>query len=130
MDFEELRNANVTRCEESFHSIDGWTPSEWSNAMAGEVGEACNLTKKMARVWPSNRLIKQWDKKTLEQLESELALELADVVIYADLLATRIGRRLEDCVREKFNMKSAEIGSAVRLEDVTSQRGACNVEDG
>jgi hypothetical protein len=36
-------------------------------------------------------------------------------VIYADLLATRIGRRLEDCIREKFNITSDKIGSDVRL---------------
>jgi hypothetical protein len=34
---------------------------------------------------------------------------------YADLLATRIGRSLGDCVRQKFNAKSDEIGSPVKL---------------
>lgn len=115
MDFSTLRNTNLKRCTESFHAIDGWTPWEWSNAMAGEVGEACNLTKKMARVWPSNKLIVPWDDKTLAQLQGELELEIADVVIYADLLAQRIGVRLEDCIVKKFNITSERIGSEVKL---------------
>jgi NTP pyrophosphatase (non-canonical NTP hydrolase) len=133
MDFATLQKANKQRCEESFHEIDGWTPWDWSNAMAGEAGElaeevlclalalvsksgkASNLTKKMARVWPSNRLIAKWDDKSLDQLREELGKELADVAIYADLLATRIGVRLEDCIRDKFNATSDKIGSKVKL---------------
>jgi NTP pyrophosphatase (non-canonical NTP hydrolase) len=113
--FESLRTANVKRCTESFHSIDYWAPWEWTNAMAGEVGEACNLAKKMARVWPSNKLIKKWDDKKLEELTAELALEIADVVIYADLLAERIGVSLAEVIARKFNLTSEKIGSEVRL---------------
>lgn len=136
LSFESLREANVRRCETAFHRIDQWKPWEWSNAMAGEVGEmcaeglslmtaltaragaACNLTKKMNRIWPANQFIQNWNKpedQRIEELAEKVADELADVIIYADLFASAIGRDLGEIVRKKFNQKSDEIGSTVRL---------------
>jgi NTP pyrophosphatase (non-canonical NTP hydrolase) len=118
LSFETLRAANVLRCETAFHQVSEWRPSQWSNAMAGECGEACNLTKKMDRMWPAGEFIKNWNKpedQRMADLEERLADEIADVVIYADLLAARIGRSLGECVRRKFNAKSDEIGSDVKL---------------
>jgi NTP pyrophosphatase (non-canonical NTP hydrolase) len=118
LSFDQLRAANVERCETAFHSVDAWEPWSWSNAMAGECGEACNLTKKMQRIWPANQYILNWNKtedQRLEELAERLAGEIADVVIYADLLAARIGKSLGECVRQKFNEKSEEIGSPIRL---------------
>lgn len=118
MTFDDLRVANVRRCETAFHSLHAWLPSQWSNAMAGECGEACNLTKKMDRMWPAGEFIRNWNKpedQRIEDLEARLAGEIADVIIYADLLAARIGRSLGDIVRDKFNEKSDEIGSPVKL---------------
>jgi NTP pyrophosphatase (non-canonical NTP hydrolase) len=79
--------------------------------MAGEVGECCNLTKKMLRLEPT--MFMQMNKEgeqTIEELKKKLALELGDVVIYADLLASRLGLQLEDCIRGAFNNKSDELG--------------------
>src|SRR5690242_420165 len=47
--FERLRAVNVLRCEDAFHKLNAWLPEQWTNAMAGETGEACNITKKMGR---------------------------------------------------------------------------------
>jgi len=118
--FEELQAINKRRCESTFHSVEEWKPWEWSNAMAGECGEACNITKKMNRIWPANQFIQNWNKpedQRMAELEDRLADELADVVIYADLLATRIGRSLGECVRKKFNEKSDEIHSTIKLPE-------------
>lgn len=119
--FGELAEKNKVRCESMFHKIENWLPSQWSNAMAGECGEACNLTKKMDRIWPAGEYIKNWnkpeDQRRMADLEAKLAGEIADVVIYADLLAQRIGRSLGEIVRAKFNEKSDEIGSEIKLED-------------
>lgn len=118
LSFDELKATNKLRCEMAFHSVEAWTPWEWSNAMAGECGEACNVTKKMNRIWPANQFKQCWNKpedQRMAELEQKLADEIADVVIYADLLATRIGRSLGECVRHKFNEKSDEIGSHVKL---------------
>jgi NTP pyrophosphatase (non-canonical NTP hydrolase) len=116
--FDRLARVNRERCEAAFHSVEVWAPWEWSNAMAGECGEACNITKKMNRIWPANQFKQNWNKpedQRMAELEAQLADEIADVVIYADLLAQRIGRNLGDIVREKFNKKSDEIKSEVKL---------------
>ncbi len=49
MDFREFQSTNALRCEERFHRVKDWTPQDWALAMAGEVGELCNLLKKVKR---------------------------------------------------------------------------------
>ncbi len=106
LSFRELAEKNRERCESAVfnHRINDWSPTDWGCALAGEVGEACNLIKKLRR----------GDEVTA----ARIAEEVADVVIYADLLCQRLGVRLEDAVREKFNAKSVEKGSPVRLGGV------------
>ena len=118
LSFDEFRETNRARCEEMAQPLDGWLPSQWSNAMAGEVGEACNITKKMDRIWPANQFKQSWNKpedQRMEELRERLKREIGDVVIYADLLASREGLTLEECVRTAFNEKSVEIGSHRRV---------------
>lgn len=95
--FEDLRTANVARCEDVFHPLESWTPTDWACAMAGECGEACNMIKKMRRGSAFDL--------------TDIGRELADLVIYADLLAARLGIRLGDAVVEKFNAVSFDRGS-------------------
>ena len=101
LDFDELRDANVRRCEDVFHGLNEWTLSDWGCAMAGEVGEACNLIKKTRRGEKIN--------------PDDIAEEVADVVIYADLLMARMGKDLGESVRAKFNKVSQRRGSGIRL---------------
>lgn len=90
--FAALRAANVKRCHECFHPLPDWSPLEWAGAMAGEAGEAANLCKKVRR---------------LEEVDpAKIGEEIADTIIYADLLAARLGINLEDAVRRKFNAVS------------------------
>ncbi|GAB4186207.1 MAG: hypothetical protein Kow00105_00690 [Phycisphaeraceae bacterium] len=109
--FQELRDANVRRCEQAFKACRDWTPA----AMAGEAGELleillpllvrtnsiCNLTKKIQR----------GDKVNLQ----EVGKEIADVVIYADLLSHRLGIDLAEAVRSKFDEVSHRMGSDILL---------------
>ena len=84
--------------------------------MAGEVGEACNLTKKLSRLTTGFGM--RWNKPEDQdalRIREKLKREIGDVVIYADLLASRMDLSLEDCVRTAFNEKSEEIGSDVRV---------------
>ena len=46
-----------------------------------------------------------------------IADEIADVVIYADLLAARLGVNLEAAVQRKFNEVSQRVGSSIRIEE-------------
>ena len=98
--FNGLRKANVVRCESVFHLLNCWSPSEWACALAGEAGETCNAVKTLNR-----------GDGTVEAI----AAELADTVIYADLLAARLGIDLGAAVRAKFNEVSEKRGSTVRL---------------
>ncbi len=101
LSFGELRKANVARCEGSFHPIKEWSPSDWGNALAGEVGKACNKIKKLRR--GENIPVR------------EVADELADVVAYTDLLAARMGIDLGRAVRRKFNEVSERVSSEIEL---------------
>jgi NTP pyrophosphatase (non-canonical NTP hydrolase) len=92
---------NVARCERYFHRIKKWSETDWACAMAGETGEACNLIKK---------------RRSGEKISaSEVGKELADMVIYADLLATKLGLSLGQCVQLKFNEVSKRKESYLRL---------------
>lgn len=98
LSFLDLRRQNLRRCEESFHQLNHWNVLEWAGAMCGEAGEAANAAKKLRRGDGDG------DRK-------DVLKELADVVIYADLLAARLGADLGEEVREKFNEVSARCGS-------------------
>jgi NTP pyrophosphatase (non-canonical NTP hydrolase) len=100
--FAGLREANAARqADYGLTSCADWTFSDWATALAGEVGELCNLVKKLRR------------GDTIDR--ADIARELADVVIYADLFAQRFDFHLAAEVRQKFNEVSERIGSDVRL---------------
>jgi NTP pyrophosphatase (non-canonical NTP hydrolase) len=44
-----------------------------------------------------------------------IAQELADTVLYADLLAARLGINLGEAIRDKFNIVSERMGSDIKL---------------
>lgn len=112
--FDELRKANLKRLPlfKNCHGApahsepDGsdWPLDAWSNALAGEVGEAANIIKKMRR-------------GDLDRGEDVglLADELADIAIYLDLLAFQAEVNLGEAVRRKFNMTSDRVGCDVKL---------------
>lgn len=103
LSFRELREANAERCVDVFHPIEEWSETDWACAMAGEAGEACNLVKKRRR--------------GEDVPVSIVAKELADAVIYADLLAERMGIDLGQAVRQKFNEVSRRKGSRIFLPE-------------
>ena len=104
---QTLRVANVTRCEQVFHPLNAWTPAEWACAMAGEAGEACNVAKKIKRLETGTNTAK--DPQTMEECRVMMGKELADTIIYCDLLAASLG------IRQKFNEVSERMKSDVRL---------------
>jgi NTP pyrophosphatase (non-canonical NTP hydrolase) len=102
--FRHLSKCNLERCEALTgfnHAIDDWTPNDWAVAATGELGEMCNLLKKQRR------------GETVSMFK--IADELADTIIYLDLLATRLGLDLGTIVWSKFDRKSRERGSSIFL---------------
>lgn len=84
--FAHLRQVNVSRCVTSFnHSLESWTLADWVIATGGEVGEALNVIKKLNR--ERDGII--GNSKNKAELLVDLGDELADAVIYTDLLLAR-----------------------------------------
>jgi hypothetical protein len=114
--FKLFSRINKQRCEapEGFnHALTSWHPEQWTNAIAGEVGEACNLTKKMLRKRqgiPGNR------EESFYDLARNAALEVCDVMIYADLTIQALGFDTEEMLVECFNEKSRELVEKHRKE--------------
>jgi len=99
INFDQLRKANVARYKD--YPCDDWTLTDWGCCLAGEVGELCNLLKKLKLGKPIDR--------------AEIAKEIADAIIYADILAEKLGFDLGQIVRDKFNEVSTRVGSKVEL---------------
>lgn len=111
--FGELRNVNKTRCER-WHVAGStpWSLADWSNALCGEAGELANFIKKIRRHETGAR---NDGDPPVEELIAKATLELADVVVSADLLAQKLGVNLAEAVKAKFNKVSEKYGFPERL---------------
>jgi NTP pyrophosphatase (non-canonical NTP hydrolase) len=106
MKFDRLRIANLARDKEWVGGV-ALSLSFRGNELAGETGEACNMLKKLDRELMGLR----GSRATVEQL----AEELADVVICADLIAMTVGFDLGEAVRRKFNATSDKYGLSTKI---------------
>ncbi len=98
--FTRLRETNVLRCREGFgKEIKDWNSAQWACAAGGEMGELQNLIKKEFR------------GDSIPELDRKIGQEIADVVIYLDLLAASRGLDLGQIVRDKFNEVSMRVNS-------------------
>lgn len=111
--FQQLREVNASRVAK-WHPPESvpWTGADWSNASAGEMGEACNVVKKLRRIETGVPGSQDPDQ---EVLISYLADEIADTIIYLDLLAAHYGIDLATAVRTKYNRVSVREGFEERL---------------
>lgn len=101
--FETLAQQNLIRCER-WHprGIQDWSLCDWLLAFGGEAGEALNAGKKYKRIESGVR-ISGIAPTDLPSAAKAIMEELADTVIYADLVAQRLGLSLGQAVRSKFN---------------------------
>lgn len=124
--FNTLRNANTKRIPTFRNALgelahthsDGsdWTPSQWLQAVIGELGEYANFRKKFER-----------GDITLEEFKEKGGKELADVQTYLDILAMRCldtpdradpqGIDLGQVTLEKFNEISRRVGSPIGIQE-------------
>lgn len=104
-----LREANIERQKE-WDKDNNISLSYRGNEMAGECGEACNVIKKLER----EAMGLKGNRATVQQL----ADELADVVICADLIAMDMGIDLMgQAVPEKFNITSDKYDLKTRMSN-------------
>lgn len=113
--FNTLRRGNLARLplfknrkgEPAHTKPDGsdWSHAEWLGAVLGELGEYANLKKKVQR----------GDLSMAEALPM-LGDELADVIVYLDLLAAQLGIDLGEVVMSKWNRTSARIGVPLYID--------------
>lgn len=110
--FSDLRRFNVMRCIRWFPGgVSDWSLSDWACALAGELGEACNIVKKLNRA----RDGVVGNSKSEWELREDLADELGDTLIYLDLLAARAGIDLAKAVERVFNRTSIKNGFPDRI---------------
>lgn len=107
MNMNTLRVANVARDQEWNTGSERVSMTFRATELAGEVGEACNVIKKLER----ERIGLVGSRDTKEHL----AEELADIVICTDLVAMDAGIELDAAIAAKFNATSEKNGLSTRL---------------
>jgi len=100
-----------------------WSALEWAGAMCGEAGECANAAKKLKRLEvgiksinvndPDSETVRHFDD--IETARRVVGKEVADTILYAVLVAARVGVDLPVVLCEVFNKKSEEYGFPERL---------------
>lgn len=82
LNFQELQKACAERADSTAfsHGLRDWSLTQWTNALAGETGELCNFAKKVERDSVNH--------------DENMGKELADIVIYAAIIAEYIRVKL------------------------------------
>jgi len=114
----KFSQVNLERCIKGFnHELDSWSIAEWTNAVAGEVGESCNLAKKIIRHRDSVPGNYKPEDTDIDLLRLRCAKELADVITYADLTIQALGYDTEQVLKGVFNAKSEQLNCPITIED-------------
>lgn len=108
-----LRAFNIARVPFFGHSLNGWNALEWAAAACGECGEVANVAKKIKRIEDGCNV--NTAGKTREQLVADLADEIADTIIYLDLLAASEDIDLSAAIVRKFDEVSDRVQFSAKL---------------
>lgn len=121
----ELREKSVQRAIECFKTYKNVPITYWTTALAGEMGELCNMVKKMERV--NHGGIDAGSSYTAATITPEmLKEEIGGIAIYLDLLASLLNIDLEAAIVDTFNEKSVKYGFPYLLQEppaATNQEG-------
>lgn len=109
MDLSAFREINVQRARDGFRCYDNQPLTYWTTALAGEVGELCNMVKKMQRV-ERGGVDGGSSYKASDITREMLKEEIGGIAIYLDLLASLMGIGLEEAIADTFNRKSEQLG--------------------
>lgn len=91
--------------QSAFPTCKDWSFVDWSNAIAGEVGELCNQVKKFKR------------SEGEEIYFDNMREEIADVICYCIILADKMNLDLNVVLRKKINKVSKKMDYAPMIED-------------
>lgn len=109
LDLTAFRELNKQRAIQGFKTYDNQPLTYWTTALAGEVGELCNMIKKMQRVALGG--IDGGSSYTAKDISKDmLREEIGGIAIYLDLLASLLDISLEEAIVQTFNEKSAQYG--------------------
>lgn len=95
--------------------IEEWSVADWGCAMGGEAGECLDAIKKLRRVEESVPSNNRKQPEGREAAIKAIAQEIGDTFLYLDLLAARLGLKIEDCIVETFNRVSVRENLPQRL---------------
>lgn len=117
LDLAALRPLNVQRATKGFKCYDNQPLTYWTTALAGEVGELCNMIKKMQRVERGG--VDGGSSYNARDITREmLKEEIGGIAIYLDLLASLLDISLEEAIIDTFNSKSVKYGFREFIEPV------------
>lgn len=94
--------------------LEEWSPSDWAVALGGECGELLNAVKKLNRLRDKLSHLRNQSSNEGEVID-KIAEECADVFLYLQLLAMRLGIDLEHAIVQKFNAVSEQMDFPERL---------------
>lgn len=99
---ELLAILNPVRCKAFGYSVNDKSALSWACKVAGEAGELCQAVAYNADGRPGNDIL-------------QIAKEAADLVIYVDLLCTRLGIDLCEAIQNNFDAVSDKVGSNIKF---------------
>jgi len=133
--YQALRIANRARMPlfknatgETKHSERDWTVSDWALATAGETGELAEVllhyTLMSMALGKAENIMKKMRRQDFDvrSAKNEVADELADVAIYLDMLADKLGIDLGEAIMHKWNKKSRQLDIPLRLHETSVER--------
>jgi hypothetical protein len=112
--FGEFQSMNMERCRRAFPMCADWTMNDWAVALAGEVGELCNLLKKDRRGLATDERY-DLDGPYQELARGNVLSELADIITYADLMISKLSESTAEQVMTKFNEVSGRVGYSAAI---------------
>ncbi len=110
--FNRIAQVNIERSNHFEAGASNFTLGDFGCAMAGEAGELCNIIKKLRRNELGIRMNQPHQAELLRKAEEEIA----DVYLYLDLIATKLGIDLPAAIVKKFNKTSQEHDAPYYLE--------------
>ena len=109
--FNHLREVNDARCVE-WSGDTPWEPDTHLNEFIGELGEACNVIKKLRRIQDK---MPGTDPAEKPALLAQLKDEMGDAQICLDKWASSLNIDLGLATIDKFNKTSIKVGFPHRL---------------